>query len=41
MVYSNTAVCGVNELGKSGHLTIFTYLKHLCPVYIWSTIIVG
>ena len=27
-VYSNAAVCGENEYGKSGHLSIFTLLKH-------------
>ena len=30
MVYSNTAVyMGENEYGKSGHLSMFTALKHL------------
>ena len=31
MVYSNTAVqsVGGNEYGKSGHLCVFTFLKHL------------
>ena len=30
MVYSNTAVyMGGNEYGKSGHLSMFTALKHL------------
>ena len=29
MVYSNTAVYGGNENGKSGHLYIFTSLKQL------------
>ena len=29
MVYSNTAVYGGNDCGKSGHLSIFTSLKHL------------
>ena len=29
MVYSNTAVYGGNEYGKSNHLSIFTSLKHL------------
>ena len=29
MVYSNTAICGGNEYGKSGHLYIFVSLKQL------------
>ena len=29
MVYSNTVVYGGNEYGESGHLSIFTHLKHL------------
>ena len=29
MVYSNTAVYGENECGKSGPLSIFTSLKHV------------
>ena len=28
-IYSNTVVYGGNEYGESGHLTIFTLLKHL------------
>ena len=29
MVYSNTTVYGGNQYGISGHLHIFTFLKHL------------
>ena len=29
MAYYNIAVYGGNEYGKSGHLSIFTFLKHL------------
>ena len=28
-IYSNTVVYGGNEYGESGHLSIFTVLKHL------------
>ena len=28
-IYSNTVVYGENEYGESGHLCIFTLLKHL------------
>ena len=33
MVYSNTAVYGGNEYGKSGHLSIFSLLRQWC---FWS-----
>ena len=31
-IYSNTAVYGENEYGKSGHLSIFTHLNHLMMI---------
>ena len=39
MVYSDTTVYGENEYGKSGHLYIFTSLKHL--MMLWSAIFLG
>ena len=33
MVYSNTTVYGGNEYGISGHLHIFTFLKHLILLF--------
>ena len=33
MVYSNTAVYGRNRVGKCGHFSIFTSLKHFNEVF--------
>ena len=38
MVYSNTAVCGENEYGKSSPLSLFTSLKHLKPMDSFGTL---